>query len=497
MLFRNISNNIQPNLDISDRMWRRTEITVLVVAENYDATREIGWPTHSETLGFGSGSSSVTVLAGGAGASMLAPATNQGWQGNWTRAGLTNLLPMPGANLSATGDTVNGTATAVLYSPAQARLMQDEHGSKDALMASRRHTLEVQQNNPSHPNYNPNDPLRIRGNLLNVTYPLIVGEDPSGAYSLSSGLYYSGAFNNQKITGAAGNAAAEAPSTVGNTAPSAPRSLTVSTPALDSATGTYSATLTWDTPASDGGSPVTRYEVYYLNGILDMDFRWLEVPGGASARSVTFTNLLPGVQYEFKVRARNGVDNALIFQNPSGDFTVNPSFFNARYNILTNAQRVERLGGRGGWAVAPPTTIPGRMTVINSNNFPQIVGQDGPGIKLYYGDPYFGEAGELFYGPNGKIWNHLGQRVDRKYITSLKIDTPAMLSVSRNSRLQLDLITNPTAGLDYVVWSASDASFATVDQTGLVTVMNKMGMVVVTAKDTDSGRTHSVVLRIT
>jgi hypothetical protein len=40
-------------------------------------------------------------------------------------------------------------------------------------------------------------------------------------------------------------------------------------------------------------------------------------------------------------------------------------------------------------------------------------------------------------------------------------------------------------------------SFATVNQNGLVTTMNKAGMVVLTAKDPVSGIVHAVVLRIT
>ncbi|MDR0489713.1 MAG: fibronectin type III domain-containing protein, partial [Oscillospiraceae bacterium] len=134
-----------------------------------------------------------------------------------------------------------------------------------------------------------------------------------------------------------------------------------------------------------------------------------------AARSCTITNLLPGVQYEFKVRARNEVNNALFHSTNGGEGNMGPTKFNPRYPNLTEAERIERMGGRGGWAVAPPVTPPGRFTMMNSNRYPQMQGQAGPGIKLYYGNPNRGPAAERYYGPNGEIWNHLGQRIDHNY----------------------------------------------------------------------------------
>ena len=158
------------------------------------------------------------------------------------------------------------------------------------------------------------------------------------------------------------------------------------------------------------------------------------------------------------------------------------------------------MGGRGGWAVAPPV-VPGaerddvKLTVLAKNDYPQILGQD-KGIPLFYGDPYLKGAGERTYGTNGKIWNYLGERIDRGYITLLKINSSAMTTVSRNTTLQLDLILSKYARLDYLVWSVSDTAYATVDKNGLLTIGNKAGMVTVTARDTDSGLMSSIVLRI-
>ena len=61
-----------------------------------------------------------------------------------------------------------------------------------------------------------------------------------------------------------------------------------------------SATLSWSPPASDGGSPITGYEVRLDSG------RWIRT--SASARSRVFANfLISGQSYTFSVRALNSV----------------------------------------------------------------------------------------------------------------------------------------------------------------------------------------------
>ncbi|MDR0490348.1 MAG: InlB B-repeat-containing protein, partial [Oscillospiraceae bacterium] len=76
---------------------------------------------------------------------------------------------------------------------------------------------------------------------------------------------------------------------------------------------------------------------------------------------------------------------------------------------------------------------------------------------------------------------------------------PAMVSIARNSTLKCSITVNQGANPAHtsIVWTSSDASFAQVDQDGLVTVFNKMGMAVLTARDSVTGFTHSIVLRIT
>jgi hypothetical protein len=106
-------------------------------------------------------------------------------------------------------------------------------------------------------------------------------------------------------------------------------------------------------------------------------------------------------------------------------------------------------------------------------------------------------------GPNAHLdWSSSGRgawaRADVKIeIIGVKIDGPSMLSVQRNKQYTITLDISPAHALpDEIVWTVSDPTFAIVKD-GVVTVLNKMGTAVLTAKDPESGATHSIVLRIT
>jgi hypothetical protein len=62
--------------------------------------------------------------------------------------------------------------------------------------------------------------------------------------------------------------------------------------------------LTWNTPASSGGSAVTDYVIQRsTDGV-----KWTTIADGAStARSYVVTRLANGTQYRFRVAARNPV----------------------------------------------------------------------------------------------------------------------------------------------------------------------------------------------
>jgi uncharacterized repeat protein (TIGR02543 family) len=90
-------------------------------------------------------------------------------------------------------------------------------------------------------------------------------------------------------------------------------------------------------------------------------------------------------------------------------------------------------------------------------------------------------------------------------VTSVKIGDgnglplSALTSVPRNSKLMCGIVVNDGANVanTSIIWMVSDPSFATVDEYGLVTIKNKIGTVILTVRDTDSGLTSTIVIRIT
>ena len=82
-------------------------------------------------------------------------------------------------------------------------------------------------------------------------------------------------------------------------APSAPTGLTAES-------GDRSVTLTWGTPADDGGSAIVRYQVRHQETGGGYS-AWATVSGGAGATSTTVSGLVNGTSYEFQVRAMNGI----------------------------------------------------------------------------------------------------------------------------------------------------------------------------------------------
>ena len=373
LMFRNFAHNLTPDIDTNGYGTRLSDRTMFAVAENLSVIREIGWESHSEIMGFGDDSDSVTLIA-----TDTAPhtqATNGAFNTNWTPANLANLL----GNGVATPQLF-GTAcvNVVAYSPAQARLVKDTYPTKQALMTARQDSV-----------------ASAAGSLERASFqfPIVIGDDPGGAYRMNSSYYVATGYQSQKVTGATKTAAGSTA-----TAPSAPKNFSV---IFDATAGR--AALNWDAPLSDGGSPITGYQVYYFDGAHDMAWRWLDVPGGATARSCYFTNLQPGIQYFFKVRAINAVDNARYFINSGGDANMSdtPTRGPVRYAKDLFATPLARTAGEGGAAYAASVTMPGPSKVLSDNQYPQLNGQP---IKLYWGYPLNNGADERYYGP-GTIYD--------------------------------------------------------------------------------------------
>jgi len=91
----------------------------------------------------------------------------------------------------------------------------------------------------------------------------------------------------------------------------------------------------------------------------------------------------------------------------------------------------------------------------------------------------------------------------RNPITSIQIANtngvaaPAAVTVMRNSTVQFDYIINADVLREGIVWNVSNEAYATVNaETGLVTLKNMTGTVILTAKDSLNGAFVSIVLRI-
>ena len=295
MSIRNIGHNSTPYVDTANRTGRFFDHTLLTFAEN-DANLPTGWRTHSEMMGFSADQSTVTLL---------------GFVTPWTLRGNESGSAHPMQELIATRPGVGGAANFVLFSPAIAGVMAYYLGFECKNDVKEWYATHDASGNPTPRN------IGIFAN----THILVVGSDPGQTVNLSSIFLYGQNLCNttQLISGATLTTHGR-----GATTPSTPQNFEVEVGVSGQ------ATLRWDAPLSDGGSPITGYQVSWLHGGNRQTSPWTEVLGGADAREFTITGLVDGGQYFFKVRATNGV--------------VNTS------EIVGNQVTMNRIGGRGAWA---------------------------------------------------------------------------------------------------------------------------------------------------
>jgi len=81
-------------------------------------------------------------------------------------------------------------------------------------------------------------------------------------------------------------------------------------------------------------------------------------------------------------------------------------------------------------------------------------------------------------------------------ITSIQIDAPTTLLVYRGATYTFEVILNPGACDDDIVWDVSNPTAATVIGNGVVIILSKTTNVILTATDPVSGLFSSIVLRI-
>ena len=81
-------------------------------------------------------------------------------------------------------------------------------------------------------------------------------------------------------------------------------------------------------------------------------------------------------------------------------------------------------------------------------------------------------------------------------VTSIRINAPSIVTVPRGEEYQFDVILNDGAIGINVIWTIADPSVGIVDETGKVTIFDRIANVRLTATDSVSGLSHSIVLRV-
>ena len=319
MFYTNIALNKVEWIDTQGYGNRPNDYLMYVMPENYAATLDLGWVSNAEYMGFPAGSSCVTITASG---------TNAYLSGGNISTTFANM-----STLNRTTGTTSSNFTTAVFSPAHAWAMINGIGSSTPARLTK---ADWGTGLPRAAVVYDPDNLGAGINTTQ-TFPVIVGDETGGTYSFNPGgsLYFGGVHNTVLISGSR--------ATPGRGSPSAPQNFQV-----DFKPTERTAKLTWEPPAYLGGGTIRRYEVYMLNGANVIKMDPIVVPGGAAAREYTFTNLSPGEQYHFRVRAINDVVNAVYFINrdimtqwggmgaPSGQLWVD----------------FDRITGIGAWARA-------------------------------------------------------------------------------------------------------------------------------------------------
>jgi hypothetical protein len=341
MCIRNIGHNKNPNIDTTGRVGKQNDHTLTTFAENLAELPE-GWVTHSEMMGFPAGASTI---------SMVETSVNMNLRRSRQEPEAYTLSEI----LSDLRRNYQGQTGFLVLAPAVANMLKEEgFETKDDV---RDWIATASPLTPIPHVAGQSGAARAR----NLVWVVVAGDYPGMSLGMVANMGGQWTYQTQLISGATLTENGQ-----GATAPGTPQNFTVTW--NDART---TATLTWDAPLRDGGSPITGYQVTladggntwrntfgqtgallsYMASANNQGMVWHNVD--LEAMTFTFDNLHPGAQYFFRVRAINGLRNAVetigVTINAGGALAnaTNPS---GGWNL--------RASGVGAWAMITPPTRP-------------------------------------------------------------------------------------------------------------------------------------------
>ena len=248
---RNIGHSNNDNS--APRHDRVNDHTMWMMGEHYDMTRELGWETHSELIGFDYDSNSITMI-GCTYSQAFATAGGERAVGYSTFTANAN-RPTLYVFTPEAARRIQAPTTQVIYGTTMGLGRTTKAAWQNSLAAATRYTA----------------------------WPIIAGKNPTNGRSFYNTMYGLTAFQTQLISG----------TIIG---PSAPQDFKVA----HSADG-EAVTLSWSEPAR--ADDLVKYQVSKDDGVT-----WTDVP--LTQTTYTFGSLTYGAQYRFAVRAVNDIFNA-------------------------------------------------------------------------------------------------------------------------------------------------------------------------------------------
>uniref|UniRef100_UPI00117B07A4 fibronectin type III domain-containing protein n=1 Tax=Kineosporia sp. A_224 TaxID=1962180 RepID=UPI00117B07A4 len=199
-------------------------------------------------------------------------------------------------------------------------------------------------------------------NVAPGTSATVTGLDPGFTYT-----FQVAAINADGLTSAFSAESNQVVTTAAATAPGVP---TIGT----AVRGNASATVRWTPPASDGGSPITRYQVQARRaGTTTVVGTVQNAPAGAT--SLVFPGLTNGTAYDFRVRAVNAAgtgtysprSNAVTPATVPGAPTIGTAAAGASGGSVTATARWTAPSSNGGSAITGYRVVAHRMSSTATN----------------------------------------------------------------------------------------------------------------------------------